>query len=396
MTSLLWTQRQDIGPSARFGHALAYDEKRERTVLVGGDGLASLLRETWEWDGATWTQVDDLGPSGRAGHAVAYDAARTRLVLFGGRATGGVVGDTWERDDAGWTQVEDSGPRPRQRHGLAFDRARSRIVLFGGDDATGAPLADTWEWDGAHGLRSRTPGPAREPVTRSCSTRRPPGRSCSAALAAPETWAWDGTAWRQIADTGPAPSTDTALASGSAPASAFLFGGLDLRATPPAPTGLTWELDGAVWTERQDMGPSARAGHAMAYDGARGRIVLFGGSVVAPSAATAADLRDDTWELPVGASVPPLVGFTVNPPSAPAGQDVTLTVTLGGPAPVATAVMIQMARPGRQTADEGVIEVAAGQTTAQIITRSDQYAPGETTLGVMLGKVVLTATFTRL
>ena len=28
VASLLWTQRQDIGPSARFGHALAYEENR--------------------------------------------------------------------------------------------------------------------------------------------------------------------------------------------------------------------------------------------------------------------------------------------------------------------------------------------------------------------------------
>jgi hypothetical protein len=41
LVSLLWTQRQDIGPSARFGHALAYDQARNRTLLVGGDGLGA-------------------------------------------------------------------------------------------------------------------------------------------------------------------------------------------------------------------------------------------------------------------------------------------------------------------------------------------------------------------
>jgi hypothetical protein len=54
LVSLLWTQRQDIGPSARFGHALAYDESKSRTLLVGGDGLGTLFRDTWLWNGETW------------------------------------------------------------------------------------------------------------------------------------------------------------------------------------------------------------------------------------------------------------------------------------------------------------------------------------------------------
>jgi hypothetical protein len=34
----------------------------------------------------------------------------------------------------------------------------------------------------------------------------------------------------------------------------------------------TWEWDGSDWTQAQDIGPGARSHHAMAYDGARGRI----------------------------------------------------------------------------------------------------------------------------
>jgi hypothetical protein len=33
---MLWSQRQDIGPSPRVGHAITYDSIRERTTLFGG------------------------------------------------------------------------------------------------------------------------------------------------------------------------------------------------------------------------------------------------------------------------------------------------------------------------------------------------------------------------
>ncbi|MFU8802305.1 MAG: LamG-like jellyroll fold domain-containing protein, partial [Bradymonadaceae bacterium] len=52
----------------------------------------------------------------------------------------------------------------------------------------------------------------------------------------------------------------------------------------------TWEWDGASWTRVATTGPPARNRHAMAYDAARGRVVLFGGLVN--------DTRvDDTWEF---------------------------------------------------------------------------------------------------
>jgi N-acetylneuraminic acid mutarotase len=65
-----------------------------------------------------------------------------------------------------------------------------------------------------------------------------------------------------------------------------LFGGDSLRS---ALFNDTWEWDGENWTQMADIGPSARQGCSMAYDSARSRVVLFGGS--------AADaFFGDTWE----------------------------------------------------------------------------------------------------
>ena len=89
----LWTQKEDIGPSPRYGHAMAYEAARQRVVLFGGSGFggsgsSGLLNDTWGWDGAAWTQLADMGPPARRNHAMAYDESRHRLVLFGGYTPG--------------------------------------------------------------------------------------------------------------------------------------------------------------------------------------------------------------------------------------------------------------------------------------------------------------------
>ncbi len=62
----LWTQKEDIGPSPRYGHAMAYEAARQRVVLFGGSGGTSpLFNDTWGWDGVAWTQLADMGPPAR-------------------------------------------------------------------------------------------------------------------------------------------------------------------------------------------------------------------------------------------------------------------------------------------------------------------------------------------
>jgi hypothetical protein len=66
---------------------------------------------------------------------------------------------------------------------------------------------------------------------------------------------------------------------------------------PSRPTNDTWEFDGSQsrWTHRSIITrPSPRTGHAMGFDAARGRTVLFGG-VGADGVALA-----DTWEYSAG------------------------------------------------------------------------------------------------
>ena len=86
-----------MGPQSIFYPAMARTE--EHTVLHGLPSESTGAVQTWEWDGRLWTQRQDMGPSGRYGHALAYDSQRDRVVLFGGYAflpPGGYVSDTWE------------------------------------------------------------------------------------------------------------------------------------------------------------------------------------------------------------------------------------------------------------------------------------------------------------
>ena len=247
----LWTQKEDIGPSARHGHVMAYEAARQRVVLFGGNvgGAQGFPRDTWEWDGSAWTQVADIGPSPRFGCALSYDTNRQRIVLFGGwdTANAKLAGDTWEWDGTEWTQIADTGPPPRFYHALVYDRERECLVLFGGS-VTGAQgwLSDTWEWGADAG-------------------------------------------WVKRQDIGPLSMTY--------PTMAYTGQHTVLVGAPAAGSAAvpTWEWDSRLWTQRQDMGPPLRYAPGLAYDGERDRVVLFGGLAAAPPSPP----LSDTWELAI-------------------------------------------------------------------------------------------------
>ena len=87
MSRFFWTQKQDMGPWPRGGHALAYDSGRGRVVLFGGAAIVpaptpempngfteTTFNDTWEWDGSLWSQMANFGPPARSDHVLAYDA----------------------------------------------------------------------------------------------------------------------------------------------------------------------------------------------------------------------------------------------------------------------------------------------------------------------------------
>lgn len=274
------------GPGVRTGHAMAYDFARQRVVLFGGYDGSALLDDTWEWDGAAWTRIPTpAAPTPRSEHALAYDLIRGRTVLFGGVDGLGAQADTWEWDGVAWTNATPAGvsPPPLRRHAMAGDVGRAGVVLFGGTAASGL-TADTWLWNGR--VWSQVPGIATPPpldghalvadIVRQVLVLfggyGPVGTQGNLAPS-DETWELQPTGWRQVTPaTAPPRRTLTAAAFDQARARVVLFGGTDTgNALSDA-----WDWDGTAWTSRSGD-PLARSGHAMATDPGGGSVVLFGG-----------------------------------------------------------------------------------------------------------------------
>ena len=291
MSRIFWTQKQDIGPTGREVHRMAYDSNRQRIVLFGGRaGTSVVFNDTWVWDGEYWTQMNDLGPSPRSAHTLAFDSTRNRTVCFAGLSNisdpSSAFGDTWEWDGQDWTQMADTGPAARAFHAMAYDSERARTVIFGGQVAGGF-LNDTWEWDGTEWTQVADTGPSPRDAcgaTYDATRQRMVlfgGEVLNGGMVTQvgETWEFGNGAWTQVATTGPGPIVGAELAYNGT--FTLLFNPGD---------GSTWTWDGKHWTERQNIGPGSRVGVAMAFDSQRQRAVLFGGG-------QGGVLRHDTWEL---------------------------------------------------------------------------------------------------
>ena len=226
-----------------------------------------------------------------------FDAGRGRVVLFGGFASPTFFDDIWEWDGTVWSGPLRPSPRPppRSEHGLAYDEARGRVVLFGGSGQGGARFDDVWEWNGSSWSGPLTP--ALRP-----SARRGHALTYDAARERiilfggndgvfvtehDDLWAWNGTTWSGpfTPSPRPTPRNNHALAYDRARERVVLFGG--------SGGGLqsdVWEWDGAAWSGPRSptTRPDGRHLHGLAYDEARERVVLFGGNDGA--------LKNDVWD----------------------------------------------------------------------------------------------------
>lgn len=286
-------------PTPRFAPVLAFDGAGGRVLLFGGSG-ASFFNDTWAWNGSAWSNVTPAAgnPSGRVFHALAYDSARRRVVLVGGGGTG----EPFEWDGAAWAMKTPvtAPPSARSGHALAYDAKRARVVLFSGYTGAASP-PDSWEWTGSS-WANVTP-----------ATTKPAGRSSFASVydafnahtmlfggtSTWDTWEWTGSAWIDAtpASGNPPGRSGLAAASDTSRKRVVMFsGGYYTASAYLTYLADTWEWTGSGWSDMTPAsgGPGPRSGHAMAFDAARGRAVMFGGSYV-PDASTSVHYID-TWE----------------------------------------------------------------------------------------------------
>lgn len=309
LEAVIWTDRTDPGhkPAGRYGHGLAYDPVREKTVLFGGsiNEPPPFLRDTWEWDGVAWHEVaTGEGPDGRVYHDLAYSSVHGGAVLIGGVTSfefSSAKNDVWRWDDEGWTQLEPGGDELPivAGHSIAFDSARQVMVLYGGFGLD--ELSHVWELADA-GWKDRgdfavSPGSvdmfsmaydAAHQKTLVFGGSVPAGwsddpfnpRSDAAYL-------WNGKGWNSIEPDRPSPRSGMASAYDQKRGRIVLFGG-----TPASDGGQfsdeTWEYADGHFELREPLRrPPARESAKLAYDAARDRTLLFGGFGNSDG--------DDTW-----------------------------------------------------------------------------------------------------
>lgn len=272
-------------PSKRSMAAMVWMERK--AVLFGGEnrgGSPRHLADTWTWDGVKWTRVTGAGPSARGGHAMAYDPIRKRVVLFSGWNGGSYVPDTWEFDGATWKRMAVTSPPPRDWAQMAFDPITKKVLLFGGHDwrrsSTGHAFDDTWTWDG-------------KVWTKLNPTSKPSWRFGRALVldevmgtlllvgggAQDDLWIWIGTTWRKLT-----PKASPGKRFLAAVAYDRLRGRLVLHGDgATAGKADTWEWLGSTWVRRLASGGPAYGHAAACYDPVRREVVLFGGNRSAPT-----------------------------------------------------------------------------------------------------------------
>ncbi|MCA8975026.1 MAG: hypothetical protein KDC98_09910, partial [Planctomycetes bacterium] len=116
-------------------------------------------------------------------------------------------------------------------------------------------------------------------------------RSTAVLFGEGQTWEFDGAAWNhRAAPVAPSPRWGAGMVFDGARGRILLFGGQST--VGPQVFGDTWEYDGAAWTQITVVTtPPPRRGAGMVFDAQRGRTVLFGGGEP-----LSASWLQDTWE----------------------------------------------------------------------------------------------------
>jgi hypothetical protein len=185
---------------------------------------------------------------------------------------------------AGWQQLATaSAPTPRNNALMAYDAMRDRMVVYGGSGNGSQPTGDTWELDGAAWTLRAFGGPPARSVGAMVYDERAArvvlfgGSVAQSVFFGPplnDTWLWDGNAWTLANPVhAPSPRMLHAMAYDEARQRVVLFGGI----ANSTELDETWEWDGVDWTQMLPASrPPAMRAHAMTYDSVRGQTVLVG------------------------------------------------------------------------------------------------------------------------
>ena len=292
------------GPVIGASHVLLPAPGTEGVLLVTGppEGAADTgPLALWRWDGAAWSEVDAPGPAptARGFFAAAHDPVRDVVVVYGGEDAAAVSDETWEWDGTAWRQFAPSPPGARAAASMAWEPASQSLVLYSGngpDAEPGVIRDDAWAWDGAVWTRlsERGPAPGRWPAAMVAGETGQVlvygGHQVSEGLppALGDTWVWADGTWSPVDDAGGPGPLVNAQALVHPTLGVLLAGGSDMDAE----NGDVWRWSGEGWEIYAREVLPARQAFGMAYDEARGVVVLTGGVVEPGDTAR----HQDVWE----------------------------------------------------------------------------------------------------
>ena len=246
-----WTALGDGAPGPRSGLLLVSEPRRHRILLYGGQNRTVQFDDTWEWRDGRWARIATEGPGARHMTAAASDPIRNQIVLFGGYSVGrqAMLGDTWVWKGSAWEQISTGGgPPARAGHTMGFDPGLGRVVMMGGADAQGRHFGDSWSWDGSR-WTNLGPGPAVTPNTQMVQL---PGGGVGTfggwdgTRPSRSLFRWNGRQWESAdAAGGPSARMEVALAFDVARGKVVLFGGSDANGSKLSDL---WEFDGQAWS----------------------------------------------------------------------------------------------------------------------------------------------------
>ena len=277
-------------PSPRYAHAIAYDAQSDRVILFGGQSGISFVNDTWAYDlnTDTWTNlIPSAAPSARVYTGLTYDSQSDRVILFGGEAgASAYFSDTWAYDlnTNTWANMNPSvKPSARASHAMAYDSQSDRVILFGGERGFGAVLfRDTWVYDLNANTWTVKNIPARAlhaMAYDSDSSRTILFGGYDGTVQFNDTWVYDFNAstWTSVAAKPPVRFLQ-GVAYDSQSDRMILFGGTNNSAGPPLGDTWAYDLNTDTWTNMNPVvAPSPRYAHAMAYDSQSDRVIMFGG-----------------------------------------------------------------------------------------------------------------------
>jgi hypothetical protein len=303
-------QSVPTGPlPARWGHVAAYDAKRDRMLVFGGESASGLLNDVWALDLSTlqWSQIDAAaGPTPRTNLAAVLDAARDRLVIIDGRV--GIntpITDVWQLALATntWTQLSSAPPA---RLDLAAATDGEHAWVFGGVGDPLQSLDDLWEMDLSTDVWTQSPDQGIRPAARGSSALAVSNGGVfltgghDFAVIHADTWRYDlaSQAWQQQSPSGGlVAAAHFGYALDATCNALFLSAGdnldnYDLALTDALTLTAPLHID-LVPSSRM---PPPRDHTAMIEDASRRRLVLYGGGRLGDGLG----LLDDAWTLALG------------------------------------------------------------------------------------------------